>query len=122
MVEACLTIPGWDFILTQPQYMAAIEAHIKRFQWIDYYLCNLLYPDLSELSYAQAHHAVLYHKRQELFIRTRFNPISRTFCYQEMRMFFHKCTQLLWRYHTRHIVCTSNVQSATESLIIIVVC
>lgn len=30
-VEACSTIPGWDFILTQPQYIMAIRTHIKRF-------------------------------------------------------------------------------------------
>lgn len=82
------------------------------------------------MSYAQAQHAVLYHKRQELVIRTRFNHISRsgvnfefihtyfsgTVCFQEMRMFYHECTRLPWRYRTRHIVCTSNIQSATESL------
>nr|CDS33924.1 hypothetical protein HmN_000554400 [Hymenolepis microstoma] len=125
VVEACSAIPGWDFILSLPPYVAAMKKTINRFEWIDFYLCKLLYPVSSQFSYTLAKDAIIYYKRHESFTNDESNHVrfvnvndflSNRFSVMESQIVHLGCKRLLPPCLVFRIVCESNSWFTSESL------
>ncbi|KAM7539424.1 hypothetical protein Aperf_G00000055532 [Anoplocephala perfoliata] len=65
MVRVCLTLPGWDYVLSLPYNKKMLEDYVQRFQWLDKRLCELVAEELSTSSFSDVPQAILHHFTEE---------------------------------------------------------
>ncbi|KAM7535559.1 hypothetical protein Aperf_G00000099078 [Anoplocephala perfoliata] len=65
MVGVCLTLPGWDYVLTLPYNKKKLDEYVHGFHWLDKRLCELLSEESSTFPFSDVIQAILYRLTEE---------------------------------------------------------